>query len=107
MAKFSNELLNRLTEFLICEIGEKALSGITYVLLLKEKDKETYERYKGIKDEVIKCGYKNGEVFRVYDVPNGYILDLDLSVAKKITEKLSEAVAKTNNGATPAGDLIG
>ena len=108
MAKFSNELLNRLTEFLIIEIGEKALSGITYALYIKnEKDKEVYERYNAIKKEVLKCGYSNDEVFRIYEVSNGYIYDLDLSVAKKITTELAKAVAKTNGGTTPVGDLIG
>ena len=108
MAKFSNELLNKLTEFLIIEIGEKALSGITYALYIKNtKDKEVYERYNEIKKEVLKCGYSNDEVFRIYEVSNGYIYDLDLSVAKKITAELAKAVAKTNGGTTPIGDLIG
>lgn len=103
---FSNELLNKLTEFLVCEIGSKALSGITYAMVLKnDKDKEMYDRYKSIKDEVLKCGYANDEVFRIYEVGNGYILDMDLSVTKKITYELSKAVAKANNASV--GDLIG
>lgn len=108
MAKFSPELLNKLTEFLIFEIGEKAMSGITYALVIKnDKDKEIYERYKDIKKEAVKCGYSNNEVFRIYDVSNGYIFDMDLSVVKKISAELSKSVAKTNNNATPSGDLIG
>lgn len=108
MAKFSSELLNKLTEFLICEVSSKALDGITYAMVLKDnKDKENYKRYMDIKKEAVNCGYNNDEVFRVYEVANGYIFDMDLSVAKKITAELSKAVAKANNGNTPAGDLIG
>lgn len=106
MAKFSNELLNKLTEFLVCEIGAKALDGITYAMVLKD-DKQLYERCKDIKREAIKCGYANDEVFRIYAVANGYIMDMDLSVAKKITIELSKAVAKANGNETPVGDLIG
>lgn len=108
MAKFSSDLLNKLTEFLVCEIGSKALDGITYAMILKDpKDKDNYKRYTDIKREAVKCGYKNDEVFRVYEVSNGYIFDMDLNVAKKITSELSKAVAKANNGNTPTGDLIG
>ena len=97
MARFSTELLNKLTEFLICEIGAKALSGITYTLLIKgSKDDELYERYLKIKKEAKKCGYDNDEVFRIYQVSNGYILDMDLNVAKRITAELNKAVAKTD-----------
>jgi len=37
MAKFSSDLLNKLTEFLVCEIGSKALDGITYAMILKDQ----------------------------------------------------------------------
>ena len=108
MAKFSSELLNKLTEFLVCEVSGKAIDGITYAMVLKDnKDKENYKRYMEIKKEAVNCGYNNDEVFRVYEVANGYIFDMDLNVSKKITTEISKAVAKANNGSTPAGDLIG
>lgn len=106
MAKFSNDLLNKLTEFLVCEIGAKALDGITYAMVLKD-DKKLYERCKDIRAEATKCGYADDEVFRIYGVSNGYIMDMDLSVAKKITVEISKAVAKANNNETPVGDIIG
>lgn len=109
VAKFSTNLLNMLSEFLVCEIGSKALSGITYTMLFKrnEKDMELYERYKEIREEAIRCGYQNGEVFRIYEVQNGYILDMDLSVTKRISLEISKAVANINNGQTPVKDFIG
>lgn len=109
MAKFSSELLNQLSEFLVCEIGGKAIDGITYTMLLKDnaKDKEAYKRYMDIKQEILKCGYSADEIFRVYEVNNGYIFDLDLKTAKQITYQLSKAVAKQNGGESPVGDLIG
>ncbi len=108
MGKASTELINKMTEFLIHEIGCKALDGITYAFVLKnEKDRETYRNYMEIRKEATKCGFSMDEAFRVYEVNNGYIFDMDLSVAKKITVELSKAVNKTNGGKTPVKDLIG
>ena len=108
MGQVSKEMMNMLTEFLICEIGSKALDGITYTLITKDdKDKEKYNHYKAIRDEVTRCGYGTDEIFRVYEVSNGYIFDMDLSIAKKITAKLAIAVQKTNGVNVGNGDLIG
>ena len=108
MAEFSKELLDMMTEFMICEVGARVLDGITYTMLLKnnKKDLEVYERYMTIKREAIKCGYTNDEILRVYEVSNGYIFDMDLRTAKQITTELSKSVAKANGGQTPAGELI-
>ena len=109
MGKASNELINMLTDFLINEIGSKSLDGITYAMVIKnsKKDEEDYKRYIGIRKEAQKCGYTQDEVFRVYEVSNGYIFDMDMPVVKKISYELSKAVNKTNGGQTPVGDLIG
>lgn len=108
MAEFSKELLDMMTEFMICEVGSRVLDGITYTMLLKnnKKDMEIYERYMTIKREVLKCGYTEDEVLRVYEVSNGYIFDMDLRTAKQITAELAKSVAKANGGQTPAGELI-
>jgi hypothetical protein len=107
MAEFSKDLLDMLTEFMICEVGSKALDGITYTMILKnESDKESYNRYMTIKNEAIKCGYKNDEVFRVYEVANGYIFDMDLETARQMTLELAKSVAKANGGKTPSNDII-
>lgn len=108
MAEFSKELLDMMTEFMICEVGARVLDGITYTMLLKnnKKDMEIYERYMTIKREVLKCGYTNDEILRVYEVSNGYIFDMDLRTAKQITAELAKSVAKANGGQTPAGELI-
>lgn len=106
--KASPELIDKMTAFLINEIGSKAIDGITYTMVLKEdKDKEAYKRYMDIRKEAQKCGYSSDEAFRVYEVANGYIFDMDMSVAKKISYELSKAVNKTNGGQTPVRDLIG
>lgn len=108
MATASNELINMLTEFFLNEIGSKAIDGITYAMVLKkESDREAYNKYMKIRKEAQKCGFSANEAFRVYEVANGYIFDMDLSVAKKISFELTKAVNKTNGGATPATDLIG
>lgn len=108
MGKVSSELINMLTDFLINEIGSKSLDGITYSMVTKQsKDEENYKRYMEIRKEAQKCGFAHDEVFRVYEVSNGYIFDMDMSVVKKISYELSKAVSKTNGGQTPVGDLIG
>ena len=106
MAEFSKKLLDMMTEFLISEIGAKALDGITYAMVLKnKKDKTLYNRYITIKQEAINCGYMNDDVFRVYEVANGYIFDMDLNTAKKITAELAKAENVTVGG-QPTTDLI-
>lgn len=105
----SQSLMNLLTEFLVHEIDAKVLDGITYAFVLKtdKNAKETYKAYMNIKEEAKRCGFANDEVFRVYEVNNGYIFDMDLREAKKITKALAKAVAKdTKNNNIPI-DLIG
>lgn len=107
MAEFSKALLDMLTEFMICEIGSKSLDGITYTMLLKnQSDKIAYDKYMIIKKEAAKCGFRNDEVFRLYEVANGYIFDMDLLTAKTITAEISKVVAKSNRGSTPTGNLL-
>lgn len=106
MGKVSKELFDSLSDFLIREIGSKSIDGITYALVLKE-DHDSYRDYMEIRKEATKCGYGLNEVFRVYEVSNGFIFDMDLNAAKTISYKLSEAVAKTNGGQTPVKDFIG
>jgi len=108
MADISNKLLNMLTEFFICEIGSKAIDGITYCMLLKDaKERDIYERYKLIRKQANEEGNTNDEIFRIYEVNNGYIFDMDLSIAKNISYEITKAVSKANGGETPYGDLIG
>lgn len=104
----SKRLRDMLTEFLICEIGSRALDGITYTLLLKtNRDKELIERYKQIKVEANNCGFVNNEVFRMYEIGNGYIFDMDIGVAKMITAEIARSInASANYSNVPSPDLI-
>ena len=98
MGEISRELLNMLTEFIVCEVGSKVLDGITYTLLLKnDRDNASIERYKKIKVEAASCGFVYNEVFRVYEVGNGFIFDLDIGIAKMITAQLAKSVSKEQN----------
>lgn len=106
MAGFSKKLLDMLTEFMVCEVGSKAIDGITYTLLLKNnKDKEEIDRYMDIRHEATKCGYGSNELFRVYEIANGYIFDMDIATAKQITAEIVKTLNK-NNAKIQNTDLI-
>lgn len=108
MGKTTKEMVNLLSEFLITEISSKALDGITYAMVTKDKkDRDILNRYNKIREEVTKCGFSKDEAFRVYEVSNGYIFDMDLELAKRITIKLAKAVENMNGTKVGNGDLIG
>lgn len=108
MGKQSDKMMNLLTEFMVSEIGSKSLDGITYALLLKnDKDKPALNRYKEIFNEVRACGYGPDEIFRAYEISNGYIFDMDLNTVKTISAKLVKMVEKANNIEIGSQDLIG
>lgn len=108
MADISKELYGKLTEFLTIEIESKVLDGITYVMTLKnESDRENTEKYRRIKEVAIKSGLGQNEAFRVYELSNGYIFDMDLAIAKQIAFLLSKKVNQQTNGQMPVGDFIG
>lgn len=121
--KISEKLLNMLSDYLVSEVGQKALSGVTYSFIFKPEyienmaSKGTYVNKKGaetdianfkkIREEAYNCGFEANELFRLYEVSNGWIYDLDMNVAKRITIEISKIVSKQNGGDTPTGDLIG
>lgn len=124
MAKhISEKLLNLLSEYMVDEIGSKALNGVTYSFVFKpeyleqmnikgsyvnKKGAETdIENFRKIREEAFNCGFEANELFRIYEVANGWIYDVDMNIAKKITVEISKMVAKYNGGETPTGDLIG
>jgi hypothetical protein len=96
MGTMSKELRDRLSEFFVCEIGSNAMDGITYTLIIKNDKNKTamqnIERYKQIRVEAMKCGYSDNEIFRVHEVSNGYVFDMDLSVAKEILAQLVKSI---------------
>lgn len=96
MAQVSQKLLGYLTDFLTMDLDSKALDGITYALMLKDckSDMENCKRYKEIKKETAKCGFSNDEVFRIYEVSNGYIFDMDIGITRSITARVVASFAK-------------
>ena len=80
MAELSGELLNNLTEFMVCEIGSKIFDGITYALLFKgnKKDEELRTKYLKIRDQLVQSGFSSNEKLRFYEISNGYIFDMDI-----------------------------
>ena len=86
--EFSKTLKNQLSEFLLTQLGSKVTNGITYSLLLKDSDRQLIEKFMLIREEANKCGYDSDQVFRVFEVVNGYAFDMDLGTAKGILNTL-------------------
>lgn len=106
--KMSVDLQDMLTNMLMIDIGGKAVDGITYVILTKLPiDEQKVKEYKAIRKEATRCGYTDDEIFRVYELSNGYLFDIDLNIVKIITAQLSKLVAQSNGNQSPVGDLIG
>lgn len=104
--EISGKLLDMLTEFVVCEIGAKVLDGITYTMILKDqKGKVLYDRYIQIRRAAAEAGYTDNDIFRIFEVCNGYILDMDLSTAKRVIKKIAESVHKTHGIEIP-DDMI-
>lgn len=106
MANLSVESLNDLTEFLLTEVAEKVLYGISYALVQdKEANRKRIEKYLKLRDRLTADGVSSKDVFRMNKVNNGYIFELDLGEAVSLTERISKEVASRNNGETPVGDF--
>jgi hypothetical protein len=90
------ELRDMLCEFFICEIGASAMDGVTYTMIIKDENNKksmaNIERYKQIKTEALKAGFGDNEAFRVYEVSNGYVFDMDLYFAKQILAEIAKSV---------------
>ena len=103
--KISKELMDRLTNFLFEAIGGKVVDGITYTMEISPEDDEAIKNYLELKDMVVKEGFKNNEVFRVYNVANGYIFDMDLAIVRYLNDKVFKAVSK-NTGLNCDGNAV-
>ena len=104
----SKKLEEMLTEFMLVEIGSKAMDGITYTLLTKTpKDKDDVKRYNEIQKEVANCGFTNNTTFRTYELCNGYIFDMDLDMARKITTRIARGLAKSDPSIRDYVNLLG
>lgn len=111
-ARFSAELKDGLTRFVIDELGGKVLDGITYALVrtdstAKPYDKQRYEDYNNIRKEANICGFQSSEVFRVYNLQNGVIFDVDLGITKKITTLVANRILEEDGQPMKYDDVIG
>lgn len=100
--RYSKELLDMLTQFIVNEIGGKALDGITYVLVRTDNtatqvDKDRISKYEAIRKEATLCGFGNNQLFRMYTLSNGVIFDIDMGITKKITQALANRVLAGQN----------
>lgn len=72
-----------LTRMYAREICDSIVQGITYALTFKSDEMKNKE-YLDIKQKLKESGFNSSEVMRVFELCNGYIFDLDLSMAQRI-----------------------
>ena len=106
--ELSKNLLDKLTEIICVDVGSKILDGVTYIILSKSpKDKAKVERYNSVRRLIDSENYAPEEIFRIYEVANGYIYDIDMNIAKMITTLLAKLAAQKNPELKDMPDLIG
>ncbi len=105
MAKLSDATLNLVSKFLTTEVEDRAAQGITWQLLLKGKHDDKIAEYKALRDRITEEGFGPNDIFRMYELSNGYIFDMDLGLATKMTVKLADAFA--GKMGIPSGSQFG
>ncbi len=93
--QMTREALDRLTDFVVNNIGSKSLDGITYAMALKEQDKELIAKCMLVREELKKAGFDKDEVFRVYELENGYIFDTDIAIVKQVTKQIVKSLIRS------------
>jgi hypothetical protein len=107
MANITEELLNLTTWFVVNELSGMAIDGVTYALLIKgTKDDNTYKNCIEIAKAAKEAGFQDGEIFRIYEVRNGWIADLDMAITKRIIWKLAEEVKDKDMSAEKASEIV-
>lgn len=91
MKKFSKELMDMITDFIMYEIGSSGIDGVTYAMKLKNsKNAKDIEMYTEILNEAQRCGYEMNEVIRALELSNGIVFDLDMKVMTNVLVKIAE-----------------
>lgn len=92
--EFPVELYRKLTGFFKQYIGSRGLYGVNYAVFFKE-DMASIKACAELKEEIKSYGYTDDQVFRVCQVSNGFVFDMDRaildSVINEITETATEA----------------
>ncbi len=105
MAELSKATLNLVSKFLTTEVESRAAEGITWQLLLKGRHDDRIAEYKALRETITAEGFGPNDIFRMYELSNGYIFDMDLGLATKMTIKLANAMASRMN--IPSGETFG
>lgn len=108
MAKFSDKLLRMLCDFMVDEVEDNALYGITYTMKLKgnPEDEKEFEKYMNIRYEATQCGFASDQVFMVKALSNGWVFDVDIKTAKQILVELSKTITKDSKERIETADII-
>ena len=103
----SKEIVEDLIVFVAEELEGNMVEGVTYALLFDSgRDLEKYNKYLNIRKKLNENGFDSSEVFRIFKVSNGYILDLDLDIAKKLALEAVRRAHEKTGGQFPFEDFI-
>ena len=111
-SRFTPELKDQLTQFIVNELGGKVLDGITYSLIRTDNhstnyDKQRLDEYQAIRKEASMCGFQAQELFRVYNLQNGVIFDIDMGITKQIAALIVNKMLNENGQPMKHEDIIG
>lgn len=91
------KIMNLLTGFIVTQIDQKVLQGISYIIVSKTPaNKEKIAKFDALRAELTELGVPVTEQFKVYDVNTAKIYEVDLGTAITITEQLAKAVGDTS-----------
>lgn len=89
------KIMNLLTEFIVTQIDQKVLQGISYIIVSKSQaNKDKIARFDALRTELTELGVPVTEQLKVYDVNTAKIYDVDLNTTITITEQLAKAVGE-------------
>ena len=92
------EIMNLLTEFLVVNINEKVLQGISYIIVPKnDKNNEKIKELDKVRARLTELGVPENEQFRRYDVNTGVIYEIDLKTAIELTVRISKAAGASES----------
>lgn len=109
--KFTGEMIDQLGEFLVNDVADKLVFGITYCMYLDDnvEDRKKIDRYDDLRNKMKSNGIDPDTIFQKIKVTNGYVYNLEVEVARKIMGIVIDRMnrySKTDRGKKIRNDIF-